>query len=73
MSERGLKVAVFEKAGNVGSSWRRHYDRLHLRTDRNHSSLPDIEMPRSYPLCPSRVQVVAKYESQCGCLARVGI
>ena len=63
MRERGLKVAVFEKADNVGASWRRHYDRLHLHTDRNHSALPGMAMPRSYPLYPSRAQVVEYLES----------
>jgi len=30
----GLDVMVLEKAGQVGAVWRRHYDRLHLHTDR---------------------------------------
>src|SRR5581483_6483493 len=63
MGARGLKVAVFEKADNVGSAWRRHYDRLHLHTDRNHSALPGMDMPRSFPLYPSRLQVVEYLES----------
>jgi cation diffusion facilitator CzcD-associated flavoprotein CzcO len=63
MTASGLKVAVLEKAENVGSSWRRHYDRLHLHTDRNHSGLPGMEMPRSFPLYPSRAQVVEYLES----------
>ena len=58
LTTRGLKATVLEKADHVGSSWRRHYDRLHLHTDRNHSALPGMEMPRSYPLYPSRAQVV---------------
>src|ERR1700761_6808709 len=70
MIANGLKVAVIEKADNVGSSWRRHYDRLHLHTDRNHSGLPGMAMPRSYPLYPSRVQVVDYLESYA---ARFGI
>ena len=63
MRGAGLNVAVFEKAGNVGSAWRRHYDRLHLHTDRNHSSLPGMAMPKSYPLYPSREQVVSYLEA----------
>src|SRR5581483_12243304 len=63
MGARGLKVAVFEKADNVGSAWRRHYDRLHLHTDRNHSALPGMDMPRSFPLYPSRLQVVEYLEN----------
>jgi len=63
MGARGLKVAVFEKADNVGSAWRRHYDRLHLHTDRNHSALPGMDMPRSFPPYPSRLQVVEYLEN----------
>jgi cation diffusion facilitator CzcD-associated flavoprotein CzcO len=59
----GLNVTVFEKAGNVGSAWRRHYDRLHLHTDRNHSGLPGMDMPRAYSAYPSRLQVIEYLES----------
>ena len=63
MRGAGLNVTVFEKADSVGSVWRRHYDRLHLHTDRGHSGLPGMAMPNSYPLYPSREQVVAYLES----------
>jgi cation diffusion facilitator CzcD-associated flavoprotein CzcO len=59
----GLEVAVFEKAESVGSVWRRHYDRLHLHTDRKHSGLPGMAMPPAYPAYPSRQQVVDYLES----------
>src|SRR5689334_11266876 len=59
----GLSVAVLERADTVGSAWRRHYDRLHLHTDRNHSGLPGMPMPAAYPTYPSRAQVVAYLES----------
>jgi cation diffusion facilitator CzcD-associated flavoprotein CzcO len=62
MRDAGLDVTVLEKAGDVGSAWRRHYDRLHLHTDRNHSGLPGMAMPKSYPLYPSREQVVSYLE-----------
>jgi cation diffusion facilitator CzcD-associated flavoprotein CzcO len=62
MRGAGLNVTVFEKADTVGSAWRRHYDRLHLHTDRNHSGLPGMAMPKSYPLYPSREQVVSYLE-----------
>jgi cation diffusion facilitator CzcD-associated flavoprotein CzcO len=58
-----FNVAVFEKADNVGSAWRRHYDRLHLHTDRKHSGLPGMAMPQTYPRYPSRMQMVAYLES----------
>ena len=63
MRGAGLNITVFEKADSVGSVWRRHYDRLHLHTDRGHSGLPGMAMPNSYPLYPSREQVVAYLES----------
>jgi cation diffusion facilitator CzcD-associated flavoprotein CzcO len=59
----GLNVTVLEKADSVGAVWRRHYDRLHLHTDRNHSGLPRMPMPRNYPVYPSRAQVVDYLES----------
>jgi cation diffusion facilitator CzcD-associated flavoprotein CzcO len=63
MRAAGLDATVVEKADNVGSAWRRHYDRLHLHTDRGHSALPGLPMPRSYPAYPSRAQMVAYLES----------
>ncbi|MBR0836695.1 NAD(P)-binding domain-containing protein [Bradyrhizobium manausense] len=59
----GLRATVLEKATEVGAVWRRHYDRLHLHTDRNHSGLPGMAMPSSYPVYPSRAQMVAYLES----------
>jgi cation diffusion facilitator CzcD-associated flavoprotein CzcO len=70
MRAAGLDVTVLEKADRVGPAWRRHYDRLHLHTDRKRSGLPGMEMPRTYPLYPSRMQVVTYLESYA---ARFGI
>lgn len=58
-----LKATVLEKADGVGAVWRRHYDRLHLHTDRNHSGLPGMAMPPIYPTYPSREQIVEYLES----------
>src|SRR5215470_1802310 len=70
MRSAGLKVTVLEKADSVGAVWRSHYDRLHLHTDRNHSGLPRMPMPRDYPVYPSRAQVVDYLEAYA---ARFGI
>jgi len=59
----GLDATVLEKADGVGAVWRRHYDRLHLHTDRNRSGLPGMAMPRAYPTYPSRAQMVEYLES----------
>src|SRR6185437_11642438 len=63
MRTLGLNATVLEKAGTVGSVWRLHYDRLHLHTDRDHSGLPGMAMPRDYPIYPSRAQVVEYLEA----------
>ena len=70
MRAAGLDAAVLDKAGTVGSAWRRHYDRLHLHTDRRHSGLPGMAMPQNYPAYPSRAQMVDYLESYA---ARFGI
>jgi cation diffusion facilitator CzcD-associated flavoprotein CzcO len=62
MRAAGLDATVLEKAGSVGAVWRRHYDRLHLHTDRRHSGLPGMAMPPDYPAYPSRAQMVAYLE-----------
>src|SRR5690348_5821842 len=62
LSRRGLKTLILEKGDAVGAVWRRHYDRLHLHTDRDHSALPGWPMPRSYPRYPARAQVVEYLE-----------
>jgi cation diffusion facilitator CzcD-associated flavoprotein CzcO len=63
MRAAGLDVIVVEKADTVGSVWRRHYDRLRLHTDRKHSGLPGMVMPKTYPLYPTRGQLVEYLES----------
>jgi cation diffusion facilitator CzcD-associated flavoprotein CzcO len=63
MQAAGLSITILEKADSVGAVWRRHYDRLHLHTDRGHSGLPGMSMPSDYPAYPSRGQMVAYLES----------
>ncbi len=63
LKERGLKSVILEKTNTVGSVWRRHYDRLHLHTDRGHSGLPGLPMPSACGRYPSRAQVVDYLES----------
>jgi cation diffusion facilitator CzcD-associated flavoprotein CzcO len=58
LKQTGIEALLLERAANVGASWRQHYDRLHLHTDRRHSGLPGLPMARSYPRYPSRTQVV---------------
>src|SRR5260370_17882654 len=68
--EMGLNATTREKQDNIGASGRRHYDRLHLHTDRNHSGLPGMAMPAAYPTYPSCTQVIEYLEDYA---ARFGI
>ena len=63
LKARGLDPAILEKADAVGTVWRRHYDRLHLHTDRARSGLPGLPMPAAFGRYPSRAQVVSYLES----------
>lgn len=58
----GVPFQIVEQADAVGASWRRHYDRLHLHTDRSHSALPYLDFPKGTPRYPSRDQVIAYLE-----------
>jgi Flavin-binding monooxygenase-like len=40
---------MFEKQDSVGASWRGHYERLHLHTVKQYSSLPFLPFPKNYP------------------------
>src|SRR6202163_3867873 len=63
MPAAGLGVVVLEKGDSVSSVWRRPYERFHLPTDRKHSGLPGMVMPKTYPLYPTRGQLVEYLES----------
>src|SRR6201996_1753315 len=60
---RGLNATILEKSDTVGAVWRRHYDRLHLHTDRGRSGLPGLAMPNAYGRYPPRAQVVEYLEA----------
>ena len=75
LQDKGIAVVILEKATNVGSAWRSHYDRLHLHTDRRHSALPGLPMPPHWPKYPSRKQVIGyleRYAAQHHILPRFG-
>ena len=62
LKKRGASFVILERATKVGSSWRHHYDRLHLHTVKNHSALPYLDFPAATPRYPSRDQVIAYLE-----------
>ena len=58
----GRDFAVVDGANAVGSSWRNHYERLHLHTARSHSGLPHHPMPRDWPTYVPRERFVTYLE-----------
>jgi cation diffusion facilitator CzcD-associated flavoprotein CzcO len=66
---------VLEREREVGSSWRRHYERLHLHTTKRYSALPMMPWPDDAPTYPSRAQVVEyldRYAARFGITPRFG-
>ncbi|MFI1165828.1 flavin-containing monooxygenase [Streptomyces sp. NPDC020801] len=59
---RGIRAVVLERSGQVGASWRRHYDRLRLHTTRRLSALPGLPMPRRFGRWVARDDVVRYLE-----------
>ncbi|MFF3731711.1 flavin-containing monooxygenase [Streptomyces sp. NPDC002476] len=62
LRERGVRAVVLEKSGDVGASWRGHYDRLRLHTTRRRSALPGLAMPRRFGRWVARDDVVRYLE-----------
>jgi cation diffusion facilitator CzcD-associated flavoprotein CzcO len=59
----GLDFIILDKESAVGSSWRRHYARLHLHTVKRYSSLPFLPFPRNYPTYVPRKLMIEYLES----------
>jgi cation diffusion facilitator CzcD-associated flavoprotein CzcO len=59
LGSAGVPATILERASSVGSSWRGHYDRLHLHTARFLSGLPGMPIPRSAGSWVSRDDFVA--------------
>ena len=62
LKKRGASCIIVDRASEVGSSWRHHYDRLHLHSDRDRSALPYLPYPAGTPRYPSREQVIGYLE-----------
>jgi indole-3-pyruvate monooxygenase len=62
LRKKDVPFDILERNDSVGSSWRHHYDRLHLHTPKRHSSLPFLSFPKSFPRYPSRDQVIEYLE-----------
>jgi putative flavoprotein involved in K+ transport len=58
----GIGALVIEKAAEVGSKWRAHYDRLRLHTERALSGLPGLPIPPKHGKWVPRAAVVEYLE-----------
>lgn len=58
LAQRGTQALVIDQAPELASSWRHHYERLHLHTVKTHSALPGLPFPDSAPRYVSRQGVV---------------
>ena len=56
LARAGIEVVVLEKDSEIGGSWARRYERLHLHTIRGFSGLAHYPIPRRYPRYLSRDQ-----------------
>jgi cation diffusion facilitator CzcD-associated flavoprotein CzcO len=70
LGRRGIGAVVLEAGSALGSSWRRHYDRLHLHTVKEHSHLPGLPFGGAVGRYPSRDEVIGYLE---GYAARFGV
>ncbi len=76
LTSAGFGVVVLDAADRVGSSWSRHYDRLHLHTARRLSSLPGTTIPASKGQWVSRddfLGYLADYAVAHGLDVRLGV
>ena len=62
LKARGVEALVVDRTPRVGSSWRGHYDRLHLHTPRRWSGLPGYPIPRRFGRWVARDDVVRYLE-----------
>ena len=63
LKQAHVPYIILEQNDKVASAWHRHYNRLHLHTDKRNSKLPLIPFPKDYPRYISRSQLIEYLES----------
>jgi indole-3-pyruvate monooxygenase len=63
LRKQELDFIILEKNHQVGSSWRRHYERLHLHTIKQLSALPYVPFSAAYPRYVPRNLMIKYLES----------
>lgn len=72
----GVAHTVVEREVSLAPAWRRHYQRLHLHTVKQHSALPFTPWPADAPTYPSRQAVVdylERYAAEHGVQPLLGV
>jgi hypothetical protein len=59
LRKAGVDFTILDRGDKVASSWHRHYERLHLHTVKQLSSLPYLPFPADYPRYVPRNLVIA--------------
>ena len=59
LARRGIGSVVLEQDAEIGGTWARRYDRLHLHTMRDFSGLAHFPIPKRYPRYLSRDEFAA--------------
>lgn len=75
LARAGVPFIILERNAAVGSSWRRHYARLHLHTIKQLSALPYLPFAAEEPRYVSRDRVIAyleRYAAEFGLKPRFG-
>jgi hypothetical protein len=63
LKKRGIEYLIIEKQSVTVPTWRNHYDRLHLHTNKSSSNLPYKTFDKEIPRYPSRLQVIDYLET----------
>jgi cation diffusion facilitator CzcD-associated flavoprotein CzcO len=58
LTKKSIPYILLEKENGVAAPWRKHYDRLHLNTEKYTSSLPYLKFNKEAPVYPSRDYIV---------------
>ena len=63
LKSKGITPVILDRADSVASSWRSHYECLHLHTARGRSTLPGLSYPKGVGKYPSRDDVISYMHS----------
>jgi putative flavoprotein involved in K+ transport len=66
LTQKGVASTVLERGKSVGTSWRSHYERLHLHTVRSLSALPGRPIPTEMGRWVARADLVRYLEDYAG-------